>query len=1169
MSFVISQLVEFIASQEEELRSIASLALKTLISAVPPQSNIARYSCTSLAPKLLNQVSDSSSAQELLIDSLDLLASIFQRFAAYTLESLQLQKQGLSTLTSTLTHGRPAVRKRAVAALSLLAANSASEVFTQLATSTSTALSGGDADQIKTYAQLVGALARSSPRRLGRRLPDFLPRLLEALQQDEDELRENVLQTLEQILLKCPAEITPFLNQTIEVSLELIKHDPNFAGADGDGDDEMVDAFDDEDDEDLGLDEDYSDDEDMSWKVRRAAVKTLAAAITTRQEMLTSFVTTVAPVLVSRFSEREESVRLEVLQSFLALLKQIRISNGRPQATEVQPQSPSALKRKRDLMELADSSSPTPRHQLAALVPQTSKALLKELGSKSLSTRLIATTVLRELAVVLDGGLESQVQTIIEQLGKIVPAAAEANAAGSASIKSEIISLLRVLFALHESRSYKKQLSLAVPILTSTIQDRAHRDALEALSTSSVLVRALARSSTDGQVPDLAAYQAYLTELFDAAAVRLDRPDSDQEMRESCIETISVLTSVAGDLLIDRLPQAFSLLEARLRNEITRLAAVRAISRIAPSKACTGQVLANFLDSVSSEVTSLIRQSNRALRLSAFEALAAIVRRLDTHLSPATAEGILKQATPMVTLEEDISAFPQVLQLLGLVAHSSAATFSTHADTIFSSVRQVLTSAILQATSMEAIVAFFGVVAAEDHALGTKSLTDLTSSLADNESVQTFANVARCVGAVVRSDRATIDGVIALASQAIKASPKDQAGRAAFGLHLLGEVGRIEDFSKHSELLNLVLQSSDSPIGEVKTAAAFALGNMAVGNLEAFLPVIRERIEGQDKHRYLALTALKEVITHGSAVQLANVAELLWIPLFDICQTEDQATRNIGSECLARLTLADPGKYLVHLQSRLNDPSALTRAAVIAAIRFTLTDSSPKYDELLAPALVEFLTLLQDPDLEVRRHALFALNSAAHNKPHLIRSQLTTLQPLLYGETQIRPELMRKVTMGPFTITQDDGLDLRKNAFETMYTLLDSCLDQISLPEYLGRVMSGLRDDDQVKLLCFLILVRLTDLVPTQISPAIEELSDPINESLKIKLKEGATKQEVEKSTELTRAAFRALVALAQLPSASTAPRFQQLLREARSGPSAGLFHEVAQSASRQQQQRA
>ena len=47
--------------------------------------------------------------------------------------------------------------------------------------------------------------------------------------------------------------------------------------------------------------------------------------------------------------------------------------------------------------------------------------------------------------------------------------------------------------------------------------------------------------------------------------------------------------------------------------------------------------------------------------------------------------------------------------------------------------------------------------------------------------------------------------------------------------------------------------------------------------------------------------------------------------------------------------------------------------------------------------------------------------------------------------------------MGPFKHTVDDGLDLRKAAFECMYTLLDTCLDKLDLFEFLNHVEDGLK----------------------------------------------------------------------------------------------------------------
>lgn len=57
----------------------------------------------------------------------------------------------------------------------------------------------------------------------------------------------------------------------------------------------------------------------------------------------------------------------------------------------------------------------------------------------------------------------------------------------------------------------------------------------------------------------------------------------------------------------------------------------------------------------------------------------------------------------------------------------------------------------------------------------------------------------------------------------------------------------------------------------------------------------------------------------------------------------------------------------------------------------------------------DFLKTLQDSDLNVRRVALVMLNSAAHNKPALIRGLLSKVLPHLYNETQIRKDLIREV----------------------------------------------------------------------------------------------------------------------------------------------------------------
>lgn len=59
-------------------------------------------------------------------------------------------------------------------------------------------------------------------------------------------------------------------------------------------------------------------------------------------------------------------------------------------------------------------------------------------------------------------------------------------------------------------------------------------------------------------------------------------------------------------------------------------------------------------------------------------------------------------------------------------------------------------------------------------------------------------------------------------------------------------------------------------------------------------------------------------------------------------------------------------------------------------------------DVMLKQCMGNFLVALEDPDLNVRRVALVAFNSAAHNKPMLIRDLLDAVLPHLYTETKIK-----------------------------------------------------------------------------------------------------------------------------------------------------------------------
>lgn len=97
-----------------------------------------------------------------------------------------------------------------------------------------------------------------------------------------------------------------------------------------------------------------------------------------------------------------------------------------------------------------------------------------------------------------------------------------------------------------------------------------------------------------------------------------------------------------------------------------------------------------------------------------------------------------------------------------------------------------------------------------------------------------------------------------------------------------------------------------------------------------------------------------------------------------------------------------PDVLLPRLEIFLNHESPWARSTAVTAMKFTISDQKHAIDPLLKSSIGKFLQTLRDPDMNVRRVALVAFNSAAHNKPSLIRDLLDDILPQLYEETKVK-----------------------------------------------------------------------------------------------------------------------------------------------------------------------
>src|SRR3569833_867276 len=118
------------------------------------------------------------------------------------------------------------------------------------------------------------------------------------------------------------------------------------------------------------------DDDDTSWKVRRAAIKVLEAIIVSRPELLRELYMNHAKDIVQRFKERDDNVKINVLEAFQTLLKSTVVLEHHVSVELELTHQPSLVRQRSNIDSLHE------------LIPSIIDSLLKHIKSKNLKVRV-------------------------------------------------------------------------------------------------------------------------------------------------------------------------------------------------------------------------------------------------------------------------------------------------------------------------------------------------------------------------------------------------------------------------------------------------------------------------------------------------------------------------------------------------------------------------------------------------------------------------------------------------------------------------------------------------------------------------------------------------------------------------------------------------------------
>jgi cullin-associated NEDD8-dissociated protein 1 len=1036
----------------------------------------------------------------------------------------------------------------------------------------------------------IGTLARSSPTRFGPYVDDVIPYVLEVLSQEEmsanasidedvevdpeiEELRETALIALEAMLGSCPNETKPHLASAIDAALRYLKYDPNVADVedddmgdvhDDDSDDGITDdAPDDDDDEYAELDDEdaFSDVDDMSWKVRRCAAKALYTIVSGSSPNDGGLLFgKIAPVLMSRlFKEREDSVRLEVIAATTALIRKTGSGLTEVALTRVDssenPAMPTNTRKRRRQDSEADKKDPDLRGlisirssppilpasppsgsqaELVSLVPKIVQALTKLWKKASISLKQAAVGMLKTLTLARNGILSDNLQLLEDAIadalkpasGAGTGSAASGTSATVASLQIETLMLISVIAETNGTSVLIPFVIALIPSVTAIARDRNYKVSTEALGTVEQFVKALTPPRLQSANQD---HSMHIEKLWQAIVDRVTDNNTDLEVRHRAIQVFGVLIArTSGTKLLSPSTRVKSLgvLSDRLKNETTRLASARAIGLIGEAATSHDNIGSAWVREVSLEMANQLRKADRSLRGSCLESLQYLalnpvtsslyetdtIVQIQTLLMPLISVTDLHLLTPALVIMSKIIptnaqalVTPEVVDALCGISHTR-----------------------IEGPPLRAYLLVAKVIG--EHGVGAPLMKGLLTVGTDGETMV----LGRAIGTllVYGGDNLTIT-----VNDFLKELETSQDLPAiCLALTVLGEVGfRMGPLSpvKVQTFINCLSAESD----KIRLAAAVALGSASSNNISECLPIILRSLTQTPGADYLYLHSLKEILEHSesSLGELQPYAAELWQKLFAVSQAEDNSA--VGAECIGRLATIDPNTYVPELSKWLSDPNASVRGTVISAFRFTLGETGSAYNSILINAMTPMLqTMLQDKDLSNRRLAVTTLNAAIHNKPELVIPDVGQLLPTVLDDSKIKPELIKQVKIGPFTHTEDAGLDLRKSAYATMYALLDcpGAIPHLPIAKIFDRIQDGIPDDHDIRTLCILMLTRLSVIDPDETRRRLSPLAEKFRIVLGAKLKDNAVKQEIEKVNEANAAVIRITIELdRKFPGAS------------------------------------
>lgn len=315
-------------------------------------------------------------------------------------------------------------------------------------------------------------------------------------------------------------------------------------------------------------------------------------------------------------------------------------------------------------------------------------------------------------------------------------------------------------------------------------------------------------------------FTPFVSEIYSCTLVRLKATDIDQEVKERAISTMGQIICNLGDCLHSELPVCLPIFLDRLKNEITRLTTVKALTKIAGSPlridlpiivsvVCICYDTENFhcdihtpafsSFSLQNEVVATIgmflRKNQRALKLSTLQLLDCLIKNYHNVLYVDLLQQVTAELPPLLD-ECDLHIAQWTMVILKSIAEMHPGALQDIKTGILPQIMVLVKSPLLQGVALQSMLDFLQALVMCN--LPEVSYNDLLqmllypiSTLVSNPAglhKQAFYSLAKCVAAItVVCPNHAIPVVRQFVQDAQMANSDFQH---VFALLVIGEIGR-------------------------------------------------------------------------------------------------------------------------------------------------------------------------------------------------------------------------------------------------------------------------------------------------------------------------------------------------------------------------------------------